>query len=166
MGRSSALATLRRAGRRAACRAGCPATSPREWDRSPAGRTSRPSAASARRSACGRGRSPVLEGAPVALVRLGKAKGRVERQRELEEDQRDLLPLAPAFEQWQQVAVALDRLVERVLLPCLVAGPQQVPSRLVLVVRTQPVVSEQAQHLGITTCVPLLEPLCRPPMQA
>src|SRR5204863_2140900 len=73
---------------------------------------------------------------------------------------------APAFEQWQQVAVALDRLVESVLLPCLVAGPQQVPSRLVLVVRPQPVVSEQAQHLGIATRVPLLEPLCRPPMQS
>ena len=102
----------------------------------------------------------------VGLVRLGEAERRVEGERELEEDERDLLPLAAALEQRQQVAVVLDRLVERVLLPCLVAGAQQVPGRLVLVLRPQPVMSEQAEHLGVAPRVPLLEPLCRAPMQA
>ena len=41
---------------------------------------------------------------------------RVQRERELEERERDLLPLAARLEQRQQRAVVLDRLVERPLL--------------------------------------------------
>ena len=111
------------------------------------------------------GRRPVLEGALVRLVRLGETERGVERESELEEDERDLLPLAPPLEQRQQVAVVLDRLVERVLETRLVPGAQEVAGGLLLVLGPQPVIREQAEHLGVALRVPLLEPLRGAPMQ-
>ena len=74
----------------------------------------------------GLGRRPVPERALVRLVRLGEAERRVEGERELEEDERDLLPLASPFEQREQVPVVLDRLVEGVLETRLVGRAQEV----------------------------------------
>ena len=90
----------------------------------------------------------MLEGALVRLVRLGEAKRGVERERELEQDERDLLPLAPALEQRQQVAVVLDRLVEGVLEARLVARAQEVVRGLGLVPGREPVVREQAENVS------------------
>src|SRR5262245_45967419 len=59
----------------------------------------------------------------------------------------------------------LDRLVERVLEPRLVAGTQEVAGGLLLVLGSQPVVRKQAEHLGVALPVSLLEPLRRPPVQ-
>ena len=95
------------------------------------------------------GRRPVLERSLVGLVRLGEPQRRVQGERELEEDERDLLALAAPLEQRQQVAVVVDRLVERVLVPRLVAGPQQVVDGLLLVLGREPVVREQAEHLVV-----------------
>src|SRR5947208_3536662 len=47
-----------------------------------------------------RGR-PVVEGTLVRLVRLGEAERGVQRERELEEHERHLLPLAALLEQWE-----------------------------------------------------------------
>ena len=54
----------------------------------------------------------------------------------------------------------LDRLVQRVLEPCLVTRLQEVARRLLLVLGPQPVVREQTEHLGLTIRIPLLEPFC------
>src|SRR5207247_8717224 len=86
--------------------------------------------------------------------------------RELEEDERDRLPLSAPLEQRQQLAVVADRLVERVLLARLVPGPGQVLHGLVLVGRREPVVGEQAERLLVTLAVPRLEPLRRATVEA
>jgi len=68
------------------------------------------------------GRSPVLERPLVRLIRLGEAERRVQRDRQLEEDERDLLVRSAALEQRKQRAVMADRLVQRPLESCTVAG--------------------------------------------
>ena len=106
------------------------------------------------------------ERALVGLVRLCEAKRGVKRERELEQDERDLLPLAPPLEERQQVAIVLDRLVERVLEARLVARPQEVVGGFRLVLRAEPVVREQAENLALAARVPRLEPLGGAPVEA
>src|SRR5579862_6209979 len=89
-----------------------------------------------------RRRRPVLEGALVRLVRLGETERRMKRESELEEDERDFLTLAPLFEEREERAVVLDRLVEGVLEARLVARAQEVIRGLGLVLRREPVVRE------------------------
>src|SRR5205823_3319313 len=74
------------------------------------------------------------------------------------------------LEQRQQLAVVADRLVERVLLARLVAGPGQVGNRLVLVFGGEPVVREERERV-VTALEPVLEPDRRvavetPPLRA
>ena len=90
----------------------------------------------------------------------------MQRQRELEQHQRDLAVLAATLQDRQQLAVVADRLVERVLLAGAVAGDRQVRDRLVLVVGGQPVVGQQAGDLVLTPGVPRLQPLRGLAMQA
>ncbi len=89
----------------------------------------------------------------------------MEREAELEERERDRLPFAALLEQGQQVAVVVDRLVERPLLPGAVGSPGQVGDRLVLVVGCMPVVGEQAHDLVEVVGVAALEPLRRPTVE-
>ena len=110
-------------------------------------------------------RRPLVERSLVRRVRLGEAERGVQRERELEEHERARLTLASPLEQRQERAVVLDRLVERVLLPRLVAGAQEVVGGLLLVLRCEPVMREQAEHLGLASRVPLLEPFRRSPVQ-
>ena len=110
-------------------------------------------------------RRPLVERALVHGVRLGEPQRRVQRERELEEHERAGLPLAPPLEERQQGAVVPDRLVERILLPGLVAGAQQVLHRFLLVLCGEPVVREQPQHLALAARVALFQPLRRSPVQ-
>src|SRR5262249_45337894 len=106
-----------------------------------------------------------LERTLVRLVRLDEAQRGMKSERELEQDERDLLPLAAPLEQRQEVPVVLDRLVQRVLEPRLVAGAQEVARGLLLVLGPQPVVRQKAEHLGVALRVSLLEPFRRAPVQ-
>ena len=74
-----------------------------------------------RRDIGARRRSPVVEGPLVDGVRLREAKRRVQRERELEENERRVLRLPALLEQREQGAVVLDGLVDRVLLARLVS---------------------------------------------
>ena len=105
------------------------------------------------------------ERALVRVVRLGEAQRRVQRERQLEAHERHLLRLAALLEQRQQHAVVADRLVERVLLPRLVARAHQVVDRLVLVLRREPVVGEQRERV-VGRVGAALEPDRRLAMQA
>ena len=112
-----------------------------------------------RRSGAGSGRRPEVERPLVGLVRLREAQRHVERERELEQHERDRVPLAAALQERQQLPVVADRLVERVLLPRPITGAREVRDRLVLVVGAEPVVGEQSRDLVLAAGVPLLEPL-------
>ena len=109
----------------------------------------------------GVGRLPVLESPLVRLVRLGETQRGVERDRELQEHERDLLVGAAALEQRKQRAVVADRRVERPFEAGAVAGPSQVEHRLVLGVPGEGMVREQAEHLVAVLGVALLEPAHR-----
>jgi len=85
----------------------------------------------------------------------------VERDRELQEDERDLLVGAAALEQRKQRAVVADRRVERPFEAGAVAGARQVEDSLVLGVPGQRVVREQAEDLVAILGVALLEPAHR-----
>ena len=98
------------------------------------------------------------ERALVRLVRLGEAQRHVQRERQLEQDESDLLPLPPRLEDRHELAVVPDRLIERVLEPGLVARSREVHQGLVLIVRSQPVVCEQPGDLVFPTGIGLLEP--------
>ena len=105
-------------------------------------------------------------GVPDARTRAGRSsfasrepQRHVQRERELEQHERDLLALAAPLEDRQQLAVVRDRLVERVLLARPVAGAREVRDRLVLVLGAEPVVREQAGDLVLAAGVRLLEPL-------
>ena len=145
--RSCAPATPPPAGRRAACRAGCSATRSRSADRGRSGGSCSRCAAS--RSASGGRRRP-----PRARTLAGRSsfasrethRG-VQRQCELEQDECHRLRLTAPLEQRQQLAVVADRLVERVLLPRLVAGAGQVVGRLLLVLGREPVMGEQGERV-------------------
>ena len=66
--------------------------------------------------------APEVERALVRLVRLREPQRHVQRERELEQHERDLASLAAPLEDRQQLAVVPDRLVEGVLLTRAVAG--------------------------------------------
>ena len=85
----------------------------------------------------------------------------MQRERELEEDERHLLALAALLEEREKRAVVLDRLVERVLQARLVARAQEVVRGLGLVRGREPVVREQAERLDVALGVALLEPFGR-----
>ena len=89
--RSCARATARRAGRTAACRAGCWATRSPTAGRGRRGQVARRHLDRRRRFAGVRlRRRPELERALVRLVRLREPQRHVQRERELEQHQRDL----------------------------------------------------------------------------
>jgi hypothetical protein len=90
----------------------------------------------------------------------------VQRERELEEHEGDLLPLPATFEDRHQLAVMLDRLIERVLQAGVVARACEVDHGLVVIVRGQPVVGQQPGNLVLTAGVRLLEPRSRLAVQA
>ena len=85
----------------------------------------------------------------------------MERDRELQEDERDLPVGAAALEQREQRPVVPDRGVQRPFEAGAVAGPRQVEHRLVLRVPGERMVREQAEHLVAVLGVPLLEPAHR-----
>ena len=90
----------------------------------------------------------------------------MQRERELEEDERDFLALAALLEQREKRAVVLDRLVEGVLEARLVARAQEVIRGLGLVLGGEPVMREQTERLDVAVAVPLLEPLRRAAVEA
>ena len=73
--------------------------------------------------------------------------------------------MAAALEQREQRSVMGDRLVERVVLASLVAGPQEVGHGAVLVLGREPVVGEHPEHLVEVCRVLLLEPFGCLPVQ-
>jgi hypothetical protein len=110
-------------------------------------------------------RAPQSERLPVGRVGLGEAKRGMERERQLEQDERHLLLGAASFQQRQQLPVVADRLVECVFLAGPVACPGEIVERPVLVACGEPVVGEQPERIAQVICLAVLQPFGGAPVQ-
>ena len=89
----------------------------------------------------------------------------MQRERELEQDERHLLRGAPPFQDRQQLAVVPDGLIQRVLLARAVPRARQVRDRLVLVRRGEPMMREEPGDLVLAAGVARFQPRRGAPVQ-